>query len=235
VEMGNGNVSIIPAHSSALRALELSPNGEILASASETGTLIRIFSTANCARLGELRRGVDPATIFSLAISPGNTLLAVTSDKSTLHVFELPHPNIAGPASTTKIANLSGSTGSLVAAASADEATRNKWGLLGKLPLMPRVFSDIYSIASVHFEIGEEPEPSGPPGRATSPAISTATTGYPGGRPPKGIIGWTADDTIIVVGAGLDGRWEKFVMYDIEGGKKTLVRDGWKRYLGDSH
>ncbi|KAL8949398.1 MAG: hypothetical protein Q9183_007608, partial [Haloplaca sp. 2 TL-2023] len=76
VEIETGNVSIIPAHSNPLRAMTLSPNGEILATASETGTLIRLFSTANCARIGELRRGVDPAQIFSLAISPSSTLLA---------------------------------------------------------------------------------------------------------------------------------------------------------------
>ncbi|KAL8762627.1 MAG: hypothetical protein Q9203_007567, partial [Teloschistes exilis] len=76
VEIGTGNVSIIPAHGSPLRAMCLSPNGEILATASETGTLVRIFSTSNCARISELRRGVDPAHIFSLAIAPSSTLLA---------------------------------------------------------------------------------------------------------------------------------------------------------------
>lgn len=36
VDMPTGNVSIIPAHSSALRALQLSPDGELLATASDT-------------------------------------------------------------------------------------------------------------------------------------------------------------------------------------------------------
>lgn len=35
VELETGNVSIIPAHSSPLRAMELSPDGEVLATASE--------------------------------------------------------------------------------------------------------------------------------------------------------------------------------------------------------
>lgn len=35
VEIATGNVSIIPAHGSPLRAMELSPDGEILATASE--------------------------------------------------------------------------------------------------------------------------------------------------------------------------------------------------------
>src|ERR1700712_471068 len=65
VELNSGNVSIIPAHTSALRAMDLSSDGRLLATASETGTLIRVFSTANCARIAELRRGVDPAFVFN--------------------------------------------------------------------------------------------------------------------------------------------------------------------------
>ena len=40
VETARANVSIIPAHSAPLRALELSPDGEILATASETVSII---------------------------------------------------------------------------------------------------------------------------------------------------------------------------------------------------
>lgn len=36
VETATGNVSIIPAHSSAIKAIQLSPDGELLATASET-------------------------------------------------------------------------------------------------------------------------------------------------------------------------------------------------------
>jgi WD40 repeat protein len=36
VELATGNVSIIPAHSSPVRALQLSPDGELVATASET-------------------------------------------------------------------------------------------------------------------------------------------------------------------------------------------------------
>lgn len=36
IELETGNISIIPAHSSALRAMALSPDGEVLATASET-------------------------------------------------------------------------------------------------------------------------------------------------------------------------------------------------------
>ncbi|KAI4266465.1 MAG: hypothetical protein L6R38_008726, partial [Xanthoria sp. 2 TBL-2021] len=139
VEISTGNVSIIPAHGSPLKAMTLSPNGEILATASETGTLIRLFSTTNCARISELRRGVDPAAIFSLAISPSNTLLAVTSDKATLHIFDLPHPNsnstsrnnpapaIPNSRSSSPYSSLDRPTSST----SSDNTTnKQKWGIL---------------------------------------------------------------------------------------------------------
>ena len=44
VEIDTGNVSIIAAHSSSLRALELSPDGQVLATASETVSLPTVFT-----------------------------------------------------------------------------------------------------------------------------------------------------------------------------------------------
>lgn len=52
------------------------------------------------------------------------------------------------------------------------------------------------------------------------------------GQPRKGIIGWLDDQTILVIGSGRGGRWEKFVLHDGDGGKRHCVREGWKRYLG---
>ncbi|KAI9929958.1 hypothetical protein ASPWEDRAFT_23686 [Aspergillus wentii DTO 134E9] len=210
VELETGNVSIIPAHSTPLRAMALSPDGEVLATASEAGTLIRVFSTRNCTKMAELRRGVDQAVIFSLAISPSNNLLAVTSDKSTLHVFDIPNPRT--------VAHRSPSPSS-----PSEEGTNQKWGILGKIPLLPRVFSDVYSFASAHFEIGEET----PPGSQHVQSLGTSI-----GRPVKGVIGWPNDHTIIVIGSGRDGRWEKFLIRDGDDGKRYCVREGWKRYLG---
>ncbi|KAL9024597.1 MAG: hypothetical protein Q9196_006404, partial [Gyalolechia fulgens] len=160
VEIGTGNVSIIPAHGSPLKAMTLSPNGEILATASETGTLIRLFSTTNCARVSELRRGVDHAAIFSLAISPSNTLLAVTSDKATLHIFDLPHSNQPSAAIASHPIRSSSpySTSSFDDSNSAAASTnRTKWGILGSIPLMPRLFSDVYSFASAPIAIDDDP------------------------------------------------------------------------------
>ncbi|KAG2417326.1 hypothetical protein HFD88_008545 [Aspergillus terreus] len=195
VELETGNVSIIPAHSSPLRAMALSPDGEVLATASEVGTLVRAFSTSNCAKMAELRRGVDQAVIFSLAISPSNNLLAVTSDKSTLHIFDLPHPRALAHRSPSP----------------SEEGLNQKWGILGKIPLLPRVFSDVYSFASAHFEMGEE----SPTGSLHVPPLGTTL-----GRPLKGVIGWLDDRTILVIGSGRDGRWERFVLREGDDGKR---------------
>ena len=226
VEIATGNVSIIPAHGTPLRAMEMSPNGEILATASETGTLIRLFSTANCARIGELRRGVDPAIIYSIAISPNNALLAITSDKSTLHIFDLPGTVIhSRNSSMSPSRNHRNSNGS-ASISSIEEGNKQKWGILGKIPLLPRVFSDIYSFTSTHFEIDDTPQTD--LGRAATMPIP----GIPGGKPRKGIIGWRNDYTVLVVGAGRDGRWEKFIIGEGDDGRRHIVRNGWKRYLG---
>ncbi|KAJ6034908.1 uncharacterized protein N7446_009665 [Penicillium canescens] len=211
IELETGNISIIPAHSTPLRAMALSPDGKLLATASEAGTLIRIFATGNCTKMGELRRGVDHAVIFSVCFSPSNNLLAVTSDKSTLHIFDLSHQQHITRRSQSP------------APASEEPATSHKWGFLGRIPLLPRVFSDEYSFANAHFEMGGEATPGSP----YVPPIGSSI-----GRPQKGLIGWCDDQTILVIGSGRDGRWEKFVIREGEEGKRYCVRDGWKRYLG---
>ncbi|KAK0105129.1 Phosphatidylinositol 3,5-bisphosphate-binding protein [Cadophora gregata] len=187
------------------------------------GTLIRVFATSNCARIAELRRGVDHATIFSLSIAPSGQLLAVTSDKSTLHVFDIPHPSkpprTEAPTLNRRLTTMGGGGGS---PGPSDVDTSQKWGILGRIPLLPRVFSDVYSFASAHFEIGDELLYG-----SSTPLNSDAAF-----RPPKGILGWTSDHSIIVIGAGRDGRWEKFVIAEGEDGRRYCVRDGWKRYLG---
>ena len=181
--------------------------------------MIRVFSTSSSAKIIELRRGIDPATIFDLAISPSGQLIAVTSDKSTLHIFDIPHPSKpsildAGGRSPRK----TGTVGNGAVPALAEE-NGQKWGFLSRLPMMPKPFSDIYSFTSAKFEMGDEP--------LSGPGISDAAF-----MPPKGVMGWIDDVTIIVVGGGRDGRWEKFVIAEGEDGKRYVNREGWKRYLG---
>jgi len=80
---------LIPAHESSLACLALNVDGTRLATASELGTLIRVFDTQNGTCLHELRRGADRAEIYSLAFHPRSEWLACSSDKGTVHIFSL--------------------------------------------------------------------------------------------------------------------------------------------------
>ena len=182
-----------------------------------------MFSTSNTARVAELRRGVDPATIFSLGFSPSGTLLACTSDKSTLHIFDVPHPKKPARQPASPRSPGFPSAGADGAGNTPPDDGKGKWGVLGKIPFMPRVFSDTYSFATVPFEAGEEPL------GALNESATIGTT-----RPPKGAIGWLKEDILLVVGAGRDARWEKFRIVEGEDGRRICYREGWKRYLGNN-
>ena len=80
---------VLRAHKSAIRCMALSPDGQLLGTASEQGTLIRVFDTSTLDQVFEFRRGMDAAIIHSIAFSPEKQWLACTSDKGTLHVFNL--------------------------------------------------------------------------------------------------------------------------------------------------
>mmetsp|Transcript_3484 Transcript_3484/g.7513 ORF Transcript_3484/g.7513 Transcript_3484/m.7513 type:complete len:375 (+) Transcript_3484:182-1306(+) len=81
--------TLIKAHDADLAQFALSADGCRLASASEKGTLIRIWNCHNGEPLRELRRGMDRAEIYCIAFNPASTFLACTSDKGTVHIYSL--------------------------------------------------------------------------------------------------------------------------------------------------
>ncbi|KAK1392877.1 Autophagy-related protein 18c [Heracleum sosnowskyi] len=80
---------LIHAHDAQIACMTLTMDGLLLATASTKGTLVRIFNTMDGTRLQEVRRGVDRADIYSIALSPNVQWLAVSSDKGTVHIFSL--------------------------------------------------------------------------------------------------------------------------------------------------
>ena len=64
-----------------------SADGRYCATASDKGTLIRVFSRDTGEKVRELRRGSSQAAITSITFSQDNAYLATTSDHGTAHVF----------------------------------------------------------------------------------------------------------------------------------------------------
>jgi len=81
---------VIAAHSGALACFSLNRGGTQLATASEKGTLIRVFDTASGNQLHELRRGSGEADITCINFSPDSSHLCVSSNHPTIHIFALP-------------------------------------------------------------------------------------------------------------------------------------------------
>lgn len=81
---------MIPAHESSLAALAFSPAGTEVATASEKGTVIRVFSVLDGSKLFEFRRGVKRCvSIASLSFSTCSKYLCCSSNTETVHIFAL--------------------------------------------------------------------------------------------------------------------------------------------------
>lgn len=89
----------IAAHSSAVSCLALSNLHDLMATASQKGTVFRVFAIPTGKRLFEFRRGMATnATIHSMSFSNESDLLAVSSDHQTIHIFKLQTPTTSEPA-----------------------------------------------------------------------------------------------------------------------------------------
>ncbi|XP_053299312.1 WD repeat domain phosphoinositide-interacting protein 1 isoform X1 [Pleuronectes platessa] len=83
-------VTMIPAHDSPVAALTFNASATKLASASERGTVIRVFSVPEGLRLFEFRRGMKRyVSIRSLSFSPDSQFLCASSNTETVHIFKM--------------------------------------------------------------------------------------------------------------------------------------------------
>ena len=87
--LDNKIVSIKNAHKGNINVLSLNYNGSKIASSSDRGTLIRIFSTKTKTQISEFRRGNTDAFIYSLNFSFDNSFLGLTSNHDSCHIFSL--------------------------------------------------------------------------------------------------------------------------------------------------
>ena len=89
----SNDVFPIQAHENHIAYITVSYNGDLLASASEQGTLVRIFSTEKGDLLQEVRRGKDKANIKYICFDNNLKFIAASSNKGTIHIWTLSHIN----------------------------------------------------------------------------------------------------------------------------------------------
>ncbi|KAK2988956.1 hypothetical protein RJ640_026224, partial [Escallonia rubra] len=148
---------LISAHDSQISCLTLTMDGLLLATASTRGTLIRIFNTMDGTRLQEVRRGVDKADIYSIALSPNFQWLAVSSDKGTVHIFSLRVRIVGEDPSTHSSAVQSpallyqNSSNSLDALISPSTGANPGSSLSFMKGVLPKYFSSEWSFARFHL------------------------------------------------------------------------------------
>lgn len=77
----------LSAHHTPLAELALSSSGQYLSTASEKGTVIRLFDAIKGVILREFKRGSTSVEVYTLAFSNDAQFLACTTAKDTVHIF----------------------------------------------------------------------------------------------------------------------------------------------------
>lgn len=83
-------------HKSNISSLAISHDGKLIGTASDKGTIIRVFATgvdveydSTKPLLHEFRRGTRPCNLYQLAFNRDSTLLGCVGDTDTIHIFSL--------------------------------------------------------------------------------------------------------------------------------------------------
>jgi WD40 repeat protein len=135
----------VMAHDSRIACFALTQDGQLLATASTKGTLVRIHNTQDGTLVQEVRRGADRAEIHSLAFSSNAQWLAVSSDKGTVHVFGL------------KVNSGTTRTDSPRSASDLNLAVNSPSSSLSFMRgVLPKYFSSEWSVAQFHLVEGSQ-------------------------------------------------------------------------------
>ncbi|ODQ65467.1 WD40 repeat-like protein [Nadsonia fulvescens var. elongata DSM 6958] len=82
-------VNVIEAHKSPLSFVAMNAAGTLIATASDKGTIIRVFSIPDGKLMNQFRRGSYASKIFSMGFDHDSALLVVSSATGTIHIFRL--------------------------------------------------------------------------------------------------------------------------------------------------
>mmetsp|Transcript_4687 Transcript_4687/g.7019 ORF Transcript_4687/g.7019 Transcript_4687/m.7019 type:complete len:339 (-) Transcript_4687:114-1130(-) len=83
------HITTIAAHTENLTCLSFNRDGSLLATASEKGTIIRVFEVSSDSKCQRFRRGSQRAKVQCISFSLDSSLLCVSSDTGTIHVFRI--------------------------------------------------------------------------------------------------------------------------------------------------
>ncbi len=81
--------NVIQAHKSPISFLSIDSTGTLLATSSDKGTVIRVWSIPGAEKLYQFRRGTRETKIYLMNFNVVGTLLAVSSAHDTVHIFRL--------------------------------------------------------------------------------------------------------------------------------------------------
>ncbi len=85
----NDNYKPIEAHLTNIESFAISNDGLSVATASEVGTIIRIYDTKSKILKKELRRGTTSSTVYNLSFNNSCNTLACCSSHGTVHFFDI--------------------------------------------------------------------------------------------------------------------------------------------------
>lgn len=78
------------AHRSPVRALALNPSGHLLATASRTGTVVRLWAVPSLVLLCSFRRGTSECRVHGLSFATDSLHLSAAVSSGMVHVFRCP-------------------------------------------------------------------------------------------------------------------------------------------------
>ncbi|CAG7940278.1 unnamed protein product [Penicillium salamii] len=231
-------INVIEAHRSPLALIALNSDGTLLATASDKGTIIRIFSVPDGHKLYQFRRGSMPSRIYSMSFNTTSTLLCVSSSTETVHIFKLSHQ---GPFSDGSASQSSGTrepispSGGYGHSADDDEAgdagsdssARKHNGTL--MGILRRTSQNVGGAVAARVGgylpkgVSEMWEPARDFAWIKLPRSSQGPAGSPGAGPTRSVVAMSSNTPQVMVVTS-DGGFYVFNIDLSKGGEGTLTK-----------